>query len=61
MFTTQPDVILKDNCLDYLIQAAIKYPEAGVLSPTIYHDEKYILDGDFKPLSINKSKKKNSF
>lgn len=61
MFTTQPDVILKDNCLDYLIQAAIKYPEAGVLSPTIYHNEKYILDGDFKPLSIDKSKKKIVF
>lgn len=61
MFTTQPDVILRDNCLDYLIQAAIKYPEAGVLSPTIYHDGKYILDGDFKPLSIHKYKKKIVF
>jgi N-acetylglucosaminyl-diphospho-decaprenol L-rhamnosyltransferase len=57
MFTTQPDVILKNNCLDYLIEAAIKYPEAGILSPTIYHDGKYILDGDFKSLSIDKYKK----
>ena len=61
MFTTQPDVILKNNCLDYLMEAAIKYPEAGILSPTIYHDGKYILDGDSKPLSINKYKKKIVF
>ena len=61
MFTTQPDVILKNNCLDYLMEAAIKYPEAGILSPTIYHDGKYILDGDSKPLSINKYKKKLNF
>jgi GT2 family glycosyltransferase len=61
MFTTQPDVILKNNCLDYLMEAAIKYPEAGILSPTIYHDGKYILDGDSKPLSIDKYKKKIVF
>jgi len=61
MFTTQPDVVLRSNCLDNLIEAAIKYSTAGIFSPITYHDKKYILDGDHKTLNIDKKKKRIIF
>ena len=61
MFTTQPDVVLRSNCLDNLIEAAIKYSTAGIFSPIIYHGKKYILDGDHKTLNIDKKKKRIIF
>jgi GT2 family glycosyltransferase len=61
MFTTQPDVVLRSNCLDNMIEAAIKYSTAGIFSPIIYHGKKYILDGDHKTLNIDKKKKRIIF
>jgi GT2 family glycosyltransferase len=61
MFTTQPDVVLESNCLDNLMEAAIKYPTAGIFSPITYHAKKYILDGDHKTLNIDKKKKRIIF
>jgi len=61
MFTTQPDVVLRSNCLDNLIEAAIKYSTAGIFSPITYHGKKYILDGDHKTLNIDKKKKRIIF
>ena len=61
MFTTQPDVVLESNCLDNLMEAAIKYTGAGIFSPITYHDKKYILDGDHKILNIDKKKKRIIF
>jgi GT2 family glycosyltransferase len=61
MFTTQPDVVLRSNCLDNLIEAAIKYSTAGIFSPITYHGKKYILDGDHKTLNIDRKKKRIIF
>ena len=61
MFTTQPDVVLRSNCLDNLIEAAIKYSTAGIFSPITYHGKKYILVGDHKTLNIDKKKKRIIF
>ena len=63
MFTTQPDVVLRGGCIDNLLNAALSYPLAGILSPTTYHGDKneYILDGDHKALKIDKINKKIIF
>ena len=61
MFTTQPDVVLRKNCIDHLLDAALKYPTAGIVSPISYHNNRYILDGDHKALKIDKSNKKIIF
>jgi GT2 family glycosyltransferase len=63
MFTTQPDVVLRRGCIDYLLNAAFNYTSAGILSPTTYHGDKreYILDGDHKALKIDKINKKIIF
>jgi N-acetylglucosaminyl-diphospho-decaprenol L-rhamnosyltransferase len=63
MFTTQPDVVLRRGCVDNLLNAALSYPLAGILSPTTFHGDKkeYILDGDHKALKIDKINKKIIF
>ena len=63
MFTTQPDVVLRRGCIDYLLNAAFNYTSAGILSPTTYHGDRreYILDGDHKALKIDKINKKIIF
>ena len=61
MFTTQPDVVLRKNCIDHLLDAALKYTSAGIVSPITYHNKIYILDGDHKALRIDKLNKKIIF
>ncbi len=56
MFTTQPDVEIKENCIEFLIEAINKYENAAILSPTIYHNNKYDPEGDFKVLKIRNKK-----
>ena len=52
MFNTQPDVEVKKGCIETLIKAASKYPNAAILTPIIYHYGKYFSSGDFKILKF---------
>ena len=56
MFNTQPDVIIKEGCIEKLLQATSNYPNAAILSPIIFHGGKYLLDGDYKVLKLKKNK-----
>lgn len=47
MFNTQPDVEVKKSCIEKLMIAAGKYPNAAILTPVIYHYGKYFGGGDF--------------
>lgn len=58
IFQTQPDVIVDNNCIHELYKAAKKYPNAGVLSPLTFHDDKYSANGNFFYLKYSKNKKK---
>lgn len=53
MFNTQPDVIIKQNCIEKLIQRISTYPNAIILSPIIFHNSNYYADGDYKVLKKN--------
>lgn len=56
MFNTQPDVIIKKNCIENLMKKLSTYKNAIILSPTIFHNGNYHVDGDFKILKIRNSK-----
>lgn len=56
MFTTQPDVIVKKNCIENLLEAILNYPNAAILSPTIFHNSKYLVNGDYKILKYKNKK-----
>ena len=56
MFNTQPDVIIREKCIENLILAASIYPNAAILSPIIFHEGKYLLDGDYKILKLKKNR-----
>ena len=56
MFNTQPDVIIKKNCIENLLEKAQIYPNSAILSPTIFHNKRYIVEGDYRVLKINKKK-----
>ncbi len=58
MFNTQPDVIIKKNCIENLLKKTIIYPNFAILSPTIFHNKIYIQEGDYKILKIYKNKYK---
>ena len=64
MFTTQPDVIVKKNCIENLLKSSSNYPNAAILSPTIFHNSEYLVNGDYKVLKYKNKKfihQKNQF
>ena len=56
MFQTQPDVIVKKNCIENLLEASSKYPNAGILTPIIFDNEKYSVKSDYKILKYKNNK-----
>jgi len=60
MFNTQPDVLLKEGCIENLLKKTNDYPNFAILSPTIFHNKNYLLEGDYKTLKIFKKKYKES-
>jgi len=56
MFNTQPDVVVKKNCIENLLKKINQYPKFAILSPTIFHNGKYIVEGDYKVLKIKGKK-----
>tara|TARA_Y100000590_G_scaffold392762_1_gene470446 strand:- start:3067 stop:3993 length:927 start_codon:yes stop_codon:yes gene_type:complete len=50
MFNTQPDVIIKKNCIENLLKKTNQYPKFAILSPTIFHNGKYLVEGDYRVL-----------
>lgn len=41
MFLTQPDVVLKKNCIENLIRGMRRYPEAGICAPVVFDNGVY--------------------
>ena len=58
MFNTQPDVTVKKNCIENLLAKTDDYPNLAILSPTIFHNNSYLNEGDYKTLKIHKNKYK---
>ena len=56
MFNTQPDVIVKKNCIENLLKKTKIYPNFAILSPTIFHNKLYVVEGDYKVLKIKNKK-----
>ena len=56
MFNTQPDVIIKKNCIETLLSNTKKYPNFAILSPTIFHNNLYLHEGDYRILKIKNKK-----
>ena len=67
IFITQPDVELKKNTIENLINAITKYPDAAILAPLVYENNKYSfydcydLKLDQNNKIVNKPKSKNNF
>lgn len=53
---TQPDVVLRENCLKRLLNGFIKYPNAGMVVPIVY-DNGFYSDFDHYDLRYSKNKK----
>jgi GT2 family glycosyltransferase len=45
MFNTQPDVLIKEKCIDNLLKKTESYPNFAILSPTIFHNKIYLVEG----------------
>ena len=58
MFNTQPDVLIKKNCIENLLKKIEIYPNFAILSPTIFHNKTYLPEGDYKTLKIKNNKYK---
>lgn len=52
LFITQPDVVLKKNCIENLLLAKTKYPDGAIFSP-IYYDENKYSEFDYLDLSLD--------
>ena len=61
IFNTQPDVTIKKNCIENLLKSVKKYPKFAILSPTIFHNGKYHVGGDYKVLKIYDKKFQNNY
>ena len=55
MFNTQPDVVIK-RLYRKSSKKVNDYPNFAILSPTIFHNNSYIIEGDYKTLKIHKNK-----
>ena len=53
---TQPDVVLRENCIENLIEGFVKYPDAGMVAPIVY-DNGFYSDFDHYDLRYSKGKK----
>lgn len=60
MFNTQPDVIIKKNCIENLLKKTKLYPNFAIMSPTIFHNKSYLVEGDYKVLKIQNKKYKET-
>ena len=60
MFNTQPDVIIKKDCIENLLEKTHVYPNFAILSPIIFHNNSYQVEGDYKILKIFKNKYKET-
>ena len=60
MFNTQPDVLIKEKCIDNLLIKTESYPNFAILSPTIFHNKAYLVEGDYRTLKISKNKFKET-
>jgi N-acetylglucosaminyl-diphospho-decaprenol L-rhamnosyltransferase len=56
IFLTQPDVTLRSNCLENLINSTLLYPSAGILSPIVFDNGIYS-KYDFYDLKYDKINK----
>lgn len=60
MFNTQPDVLIKEECIENLLNKTKSYPNFAILSPTIFHNNIYSVEGDYRTLKISKNKFKET-
>ena len=56
IFLTQPDVTLRNNCLENLVNSTLLYPSAGILAPIVFDNGIYS-KYDFYDLKYNKINK----
>ena len=56
IFITQPDVILRKNCLENLLLAKKKYKDAALLAPLLFEKNKYSIY-DHLDLPLDKKKR----
>ena len=56
IFLTQPDVTLRNNCLENLINSTLLYPSAGILAPIVF-DSGIYSKYDFYDLKYDKINK----
>ena len=56
IFLTQPDVTLRNNCLENLINSTLLYPSAGILAPIVFDNGIYS-KYDFYDLKYDKINK----
>lgn len=60
LLLTQPDVVLRENCLENLISGMKKYPNAGICAPVVFDNGIYS-KYDFYDLRYNKKLKKLNY
>ena len=60
MLLTQPDVVLRDKCIENLLNGMRKYPNAGICAPVVYDNGVYS-KYDFYDLKYDKIKKKFNY
>jgi GT2 family glycosyltransferase len=56
IFLTQPDVTLRNNCLENLVNSTLLYPSAGILAPIVFDNGIYS-KYDFYDLKYDKINK----
>jgi len=56
IFLTQPDVTLRNNCLENLVNSTLLYPSAGILAPIVFDNGIYS-KYDFYDLKYDKTNK----
>lgn len=55
---SQPDVVLREKCLENLLDGFIKYPNAGMVAPIVYDNGSF---SDFDHYDLRYSKNKKEF
>lgn len=57
---TQPDVVLRKNCLERLLLSMAKYPDAGMVAPIVFDNSLYS-QNDYYDLKYDKYNKKFNY
>jgi GT2 family glycosyltransferase len=57
---TQPDVVLRKNCLERLLLSMVKYPDAGMVAPIVFDNSLYS-QNDYYDLKYDKYNKKFNY